>query len=153
LWIDGGAAAAEIYIGNISGVATIGVGGGGMTFGSTSWPISFQVGGAYPLQLAASGTLIEFADNVVLGWSPDAYYNSAVDTGLSRIAAGSLAIGNGTQGDASGKLTLAQLILSATQSPASNAAGTAGELAYDANYIYVCIASGTWKRSPLTGGY
>lgn len=47
------------------------------------------------------------------------------------------------------------LILNAgiTSSPASNAAGIAGQLAYDANYLYICIASGTWKRAALTGGY
>jgi hypothetical protein len=75
------------------------------------------------------------------------------DTGITRLAAGSIAIGNGANGDVTGKVTLAQLILSATQSPASGAAGTAGELAYDSNYIYICIASGTWKRAALTGGY
>lgn len=28
--------------------------------------------------------------------------------------------------------------------------GTAGGIAWDSNYMYVCIASNTWKRSPLT---
>ena len=36
---------------------------------------------------------------------------------------------------------------------ASNAVGTVGQISYDANYIYVCTATNTWKRSPLTGGY
>jgi len=31
--------------------------------------------------------------------------------------------------------------------------GTAGQISYDANYIYICTATNTWKRSPLTGGY
>ena len=31
--------------------------------------------------------------------------------------------------------------------PASaNSAGTAGTIAYDSNYIYICIATNTWKR-------
>ena len=35
--------------------------------------------------------------------------------------------------------------------PASaTAAGTAGTIAWDSNYIYICIATNTWKRSPLT---
>src|ERR1035437_3589506 len=58
--------------------------------------------------------------------SPLYLFSSAADTGISRLGAASLAIGNGTANDVTGKLTLAQLILSATQSPASNAAGTAG---------------------------
>ena len=42
-------------------------------------------------------------------------------------------------------------IMSGTK--ASNAVGTVGQISYDANYIYVCTATNTWKRSPLTGGY
>jgi hypothetical protein len=36
---------------------------------------------------------------------------------------------------------------------AATATGTTGQISYDANYIYVCTATNTWKRSPLTGGY
>lgn len=28
--------------------------------------------------------------------------------------------------------------------------GVAGQMAYDANYFYVCVASNTWKRAPLS---
>lgn len=44
-------------------------------------------------------------------------------------------------------------VISQTVSPASGAAGIAGALAWDAGYIYVCTASGAWKRAALTGGY
>jgi hypothetical protein len=34
--------------------------------------------------------------------------------------------------------------------PASKTAtGTAGQLAYDANYLYICVATNTWRRSAL----
>jgi hypothetical protein len=46
---------------------------------------------------------------------------------------------------------VAGAIMSGTK--ASNANGTVGQISYDANYIYVCTATNTWKRSPLTGGY
>ena len=46
---------------------------------------------------------------------------------------------------------VAGAIMSGTK--ASNATGTAGQISYDANYIYVCTTTNTWKRSPLTGGY
>jgi hypothetical protein len=36
---------------------------------------------------------------------------------------------------------------------ASTDTGTTGQISYDANYIYICTATDTWKRSPLTGGY
>jgi hypothetical protein len=32
---------------------------------------------------------------------------------------------------------------------ANNATGAAGEISWDANYIYVCIATNTWKRATL----
>jgi hypothetical protein len=31
----------------------------------------------------------------------------------------------------------------------SSDAGYAGEICYDSNYIYVCIADNTWRRVPL----
>jgi hypothetical protein len=37
------------------------------------------------------------------------------------------------------------------KTPASaSATGTAGEIAWDANYIYVCTATNTWKRTAIT---
>jgi len=43
-------------------------------------------------------------------------------------------------------LTIAQ---SKTPS-AADAAGTQGEIAWDSNYIYVCIANNTWKRVAIS---
>lgn len=34
--------------------------------------------------------------------------------------------------------------------PASDDPGTAGEIRYDADYIYVCVATDTWLRSALS---
>jgi len=36
---------------------------------------------------------------------------------------------------------------------AANATGVAGQIAWDSNYIYICVATNTWKRSALTGSY
>lgn len=37
------------------------------------------------------------------------------------------------------------------KTPASaTATGEAGQICWDANYVYVCVATNTWKRSPLT---
>jgi hypothetical protein len=52
-----------------------------------------------------------------------------------------------------GLTVVAGLIIGGTSSPASGAAGTAGTVTFDANFGYYCVASGTWKRWPLTGGY
>ena len=35
----------------------------------------------------------------------------------------------------------------------ATATGTAGQISYDASYIYICTATNTWKRAALTGGY
>lgn len=52
----------------------------------------------------------------------------------------------------SGKLTSsANAINFATQTPASaTAVGTTGDIAWDTNYIYVCVNTNTWKRSSIT---
>jgi hypothetical protein len=42
---------------------------------------------------------------------------------------------------------------SSSGTKASSATGTLGQISWDANYIYVCTATNTWKRSPLTGAY
>ena len=63
---------------------------------------------------------------------------------------------NGTfSGDVSvtGNITLTGLLSAPQTTKASNAVGTTGQMCWDANYIYVCTATNTWKRSPLTGGY
>lgn len=33
---------------------------------------------------------------------------------------------------------------------AANAPGSQGQIAWDTNYLYVCIATNTWRRTPLT---
>jgi len=54
-----------------------------------------------------------------------------------------------------GRMTTAadSIVITGTQSPGSGDACTAGEIAWDASYIYVCTASGAWKRAALTGAY
>ena len=53
----------------------------------------------------------------------------------------------------SGNVTLSGILQAPQTTKASNATGTVGQICWDVNYIYVCTATNTWKRSPLTGGY
>ena len=53
----------------------------------------------------------------------------------------------------SGNITLSGILSAPQTTKASNAIGITGQICWDANYIYVCTATNTWKRSPLTGGY
>lgn len=40
--------------------------------------------------------------------------------------------------------------ISTSSTPASaSAAGTAGQISWDANYIYICISTNTWKRAAV----
>lgn len=42
-------------------------------------------------------------------------------------------------------------VLAWVPAPASSsAAGTAGQIAYDADYFYVCVATNTWRRTPIS---
>jgi hypothetical protein len=77
-------------------------------------------------------------------------------TASTSIGTGALTIDGGLGVDGAGffggALTTTQFRLSALNTaPASaTATGTLGEIRYDANYMYVCIATNTWKRSALT---
>jgi len=43
------------------------------------------------------------------------------------------------------------LIIAAGNAPATaSSTGTAGQVVYDSGFIYVCVATNTWKRSALT---
>ena len=72
-----------------------------------------------------------------------------------RFLAASVTVDNLFNVDVSvtGNVTITGLYSSPQVTKASNATGTVGQICWDANYIYVCTATNTWKRSPLTGGY
>jgi hypothetical protein len=48
-----------------------------------------------------------------------------------------------------GVLTLPGLLSAPLATQANNATGTAGQISWDADYIYVCVATNTWKRATL----
>ena len=52
----------------------------------------------------------------------------------------------------SGNLTLSGILQSPLTTKTSTSTGIAGQVCYDANYIYVCTDTNTWKRAALTGG-
>ena len=76
-------------------------------------------------------------------------------TGANIISAQTVsATGNITGANATvNNITVNSILSSPLQTKASTATGTAGQVCWDANYIYVCTATNTWKRVALTGGY
>jgi hypothetical protein len=69
-------------------------------------------------------------------------YHNQIDSGVAGATTVQAAIKTlKTQVD--GKPSLVAVPVSATS------AGTAGQIAYDTNYVYVCTATNTWARAPL----
>jgi hypothetical protein len=91
----------------------------------------------------------------VIGWQNSGL--TTIPTGFSQLAAGSVALGNGAQGNASGSLSLTNTLLQPITPPTSAAtAGTKGQVVFgtDGN-LYVCTVTGaathaTWTKATLT---
>jgi hypothetical protein len=75
--------------------------------------------------------------------------NKTLNFGTNSNGTTSIAIGS-TLGTSTTTLN-GNIIMSKTATPASaTATGTTGTIVWDANYIYVCIATNTWKRMLIT---
>lgn len=46
--------------------------------------------------------------------------------------------------------SLKDFIISSSAPVSASATGTAGQVAYDADYLYVCVATDTWKRVAIS---
>lgn len=109
-----------------------------------------------------NSTALSVASGNTIRWSNDIVNEQLTkDLGLRRNAAGVLEIYDGitaTGLEANRRdllvrdITASRYKLNALNTaPASaTATGALGEIRYDANYMYVCTATNTWKRSALT---
>jgi hypothetical protein len=43
--------------------------------------------------------------------------------------------------------------LISASSPASSSVCTTNQMTHDSSFLYICTATNTWKRVPITGGY
>lgn len=132
---------------NFSGNATIGAGPYTLNSVTTENGILVSINGTVQQPFIAytvSGNQITFAQAPLT--------TDQIDI---RFLAASITVDNIFNVDVSinGNLTLTGLLSAPQTTKASNATGTVGQMCWDANYIYVCTATNTWKRSPLTGGY
>ena len=90
-------------------------------------------------------------NNGCFGWASTGTVTAAssLDTALKRVSAGLVEINTGTAG-VYGSLVLKDLRMSTPTVPAtSTSTGSEGQISWDANYIYVCTATNTWKRAAL----
>lgn len=119
---------------------------------------------------AAGATLTTITNSIFIGTSVRANANSQTN----QIAIGHEAIGDGSNTTVIGNLSTTStrlagtatsqffidgdtMRITGTRTPASNAAGTAGDFTFGTDgattYLYYCIASGNWGRVALTTGY
>jgi hypothetical protein len=102
------------------------------------------------LQLPAQSYTIDSSNNIVFGQIP-------TDSDVIDIRfLGPLIMASDTVASdltVTGNLTIGGVLKAPQATKLSNSPGTVGQICWDANYIYVCTATNTWKRSQLTGGY
>lgn len=105
------------------------------------------IGGGMGAQSAAGARIIDVTTSAT---TPGYAFQGDSDTGLGRAGANLLSIiAGGAESIRVGTSTVDMKVDTTftTKTPASAAAtGTAGTIAWDADYIYVCTATDTWKR-------
>ena len=100
------------------------------------------------IALKDSGTTI---GHVRLGSTSGSMLFFAGNTERARIdSSGRLLVGTANSGGALLQVNGDRIRIGTAKTPASaTATGTTGEIAWDANYIYVCTATNTWKRTAI----
>jgi hypothetical protein len=103
------------------------------------------------IALSENGSIKWYFGNIGADDSFRFYDNTAATERLRIDSSGRLLVG--TSSDSGGALFQVngdRIRVGTAKTPASaSATGTAGEIAWDANYIYVCTATNTWKRSAI----
>jgi hypothetical protein len=95
------------------------------------------------LQTDAAGTGVEWTSNIdvpgTLDVTSTATFDSRLLIGTSSDSGGALLQVNGDR-----------VRIATAKTPASASdTGVAGEICWDANYVYVCTATNTWKRTAI----
>ena len=136
-----------------TGTLRVGAGsnsGGIITAGDNGFR-TLQIGGS-----PSSNGLVAFRDGGVVSvrntgsysWVSDSNGGTGtIDLSLVRDAANVVKVTNGSSGD--GTIS-AQHRLVGTAPATASSTGTAGDIRYDASYIYVCTATNTWKRAAIS---
>jgi hypothetical protein len=119
---------------------------------SNPWSLYIAGGASY-----IAGT-VDISESQVLGW--DSGTIGTLDTGISRLGAASLAIGNGAVGNTSGQVTAKTYTLSdfgsvPTSTSGGGTAGTVGQLVQHSGVLYFCSVTGvagsaTWNVITMT---
>ena len=103
---------------------------------------TLSVNGGFYVSSVASGSS---DGNIVVYTGGQFKYGSQLKDYTGNIGANNIS--------ATGNITLSGLLKAPLTTQTATSPGTVGQICWDANYIYVCTATNTWKRSPLTGGF
>ena len=105
--------------------------------------------------MATSTTTYSFQKPLVGGDDDDwgTYINANFDS-LDNILSGQqglVKLGVGTSNTSAVLFTVDDdsIQIQQDKTPGANSAGLAGEIAWDASYLYVCVSTNSWKRVPL----
>jgi hypothetical protein len=114
---------------------------------------------------ATSGTTADISLNISGGGGTSGAFNilstvtriGATDTGISRLGAASLAIGNGTAGNTTGQITATTFTVAASGAAPTSAgtAGTVGQIITHGGFMYFCSVTGaagaaTWNKLTMS---
>ena len=129
--------------------------------GGTARALQFVIDGVNMLEFQAGGSILanrSIATTGGYGITSDLHFTLQAATGQLRwgstssvpMLKRSSAIIQARLGDDSAYTTIdAQHRLQGTAPATAGATGTAGDIRYDADYIYVCTAASTWKRAAI----
>jgi hypothetical protein len=132
---DGAAASAAIQVGTSDNTLTI-----------EKYPSSFTSSGS---KVAQGGRIYGEGDLAIQGQSSLKIYTGT--TGSDTLAATFVAGVTSLSGTLVANAASNAFRITTAQTPASaTATGTAGTIAWDTSYIYVCTATNTWKRVAIS---
>lgn len=96
----------------------------------------------------------EYSGNTGTAWMTG---GNPAGTGVSdiflQLYGGYLCVGGSSAGTTTLDVQSDLIRIRTTKTPLSGGAGNAGEICWDAGWLYVCTATNTWERIGLTGGY
>jgi hypothetical protein len=135
--------------------------------GTNAWVLFERNVGEVPFAIQGANSqtanLLDFRNGsaaVLLSVTAAGNLEWSTDTGISRIGAASLAIGNGTAGDTTGQVTAKTYTLSdfgsvPTSTSGGGTAGTVGQLVQHSGVLYFCSVTGvagsaTWNVITMT---
>lgn len=117
--------------------------------------IAVSAGGTARLTISTSSILCGVNVHSTNGTAalPSFTFSTDTNTGMYRVGADQIGLSAG----GTNRLTISTTLITAalplvipTATPASaTAAGAVGQIAWDANYVYVCVAANSWKRAAI----